>query len=92
MYSESDQTEDESEMFSSEGSVPGPKMHSLGKGSNRTSESTLKFVDVSVENGQTGCSSASLDDRSSASTARIPTEGDLRFARKVSLVLKNLAV
>lgn len=93
MYSESDQTEDEAEMLSSEGestgSVSGPK--TCGLGTTRTSASPLKSVDqrdVCVEKGHTGRSAPSSADQTSASTTRIPSEGDLRFARKVRLKIK----
>ncbi|KAK2887531.1 hypothetical protein Q8A67_015759 [Cirrhinus molitorella] len=91
LYSESDQTEDESEVFSSEseasGVVPGSKPCSLANGSSQNSKSPLTFVKQRsgrAENGQTGCSSASpaYNGQSSTSSERIPTEGDLRFARK----------
>lgn len=91
LYSKRDLKEEESEIISSEGEasciVPHPKTYSLGKGNTRTSESPLKFVDLrdfGVENGQTGCSSTYPANQTSSSTKRIPTEGDLRFARKCS--------
>lgn len=89
LYSENDQTEDESEVFFSEGegpgSVPDSKPCALGKDNSRTSGSPLTFVNqrgVSVENGRTG--SPAYIGQTSASPKRIPTEGDLRFARKCS--------
>nr|XP_055076258.1 circadian associated repressor of transcription a [Misgurnus anguillicaudatus] len=89
LYSENDQTEDESEVFFSEGegpgSVPDSKPCALGKESRRTSGSPLTFVNqrgVCVENGRTG--SPAYICQTSASPKRIPTEGDLRFARKCS--------
>lgn len=94
LYSESDQTEDESEVFTSEskaaGVVPDPKLFSLANGSSQNSKSTLTFVNQRsgrVEIGQTGCFSASpaYNSQNPAPYERIPTEGDLRFARKVSL-------
>ncbi|XP_056598082.1 circadian associated repressor of transcription a [Triplophysa dalaica] len=91
MYSESDQTEDESEIFSSEGeytcSLPVTKKSRLGKRSKQTSKSPLESVDqgdVCVENGRLGGSSVSPAVQSSASTTKISTEGDLRFACKCS--------
>ncbi|KAK7139318.1 hypothetical protein R3I93_016455 [Phoxinus phoxinus] len=93
LYSESDQTEDESEVFTSErkaaGVVPDPKLFSLANGSSQNSKSTLTFVNQRsgrVEIGQTGCFSASpaYNSQNPAPYERIPTEGDLRFARKCS--------
>ncbi|XP_067282121.1 circadian associated repressor of transcription a [Pseudorasbora parva] len=93
LYSESEQTEDESEVFSSEskaaGVVPDPKPFSFASGSSQNSKSTLTFANKRssrVENGQTGCSSASPahTGQTSAAYKRISTEGDLRFARKCS--------
>ncbi|KAA0710136.1 Circadian-associated transcriptional repressor [Triplophysa tibetana] len=85
MYSEGDQTEDESEIFSSEGkyncSLPVTKKSFLGKRSNQTSKSPR---DDCVENGRLGGSSASSAVQSSASTTKISTEGDMRFACKCS--------
>lgn len=97
LYSESDQTEDESEVFTSEskaaGVVPDPKLcqiQSLANGSSLNSKSNLTFVNQRsgrVEIGKTGCFSPSPAYNSQNPTPyeRIPTEGDLRFARKVSL-------
>uniref|UniRef100_A0A8C1FHW8 Circadian associated repressor of transcription a n=1 Tax=Cyprinus carpio carpio TaxID=630221 RepID=A0A8C1FHW8_CYPCA len=91
LYNESDQTEDELEVFSSEseaaGVVPDPKSSSMANGSSQNSKSPLTFVNQRsgrAENGQTGCSSASpaYTGQTSTSSERIPTEGDLRFARK----------
>ncbi|KAL0166688.1 hypothetical protein M9458_038532, partial [Cirrhinus mrigala] len=91
LYSESDQTEDESEVFSSEseaaGVVPGPKPCSLANESSQNSKSPPTFVNQRsgrAEIGQTGCSSASpaYTGQTSTSSERIPTEGDLKFARK----------
>ncbi|XP_051520489.1 circadian-associated transcriptional repressor-like [Myxocyprinus asiaticus] len=93
LYSESDQTEDESEVFSSEGeassSVPDPKPCFLADGSNQSSKSPLTFLNqrsMTVKNGQTWCSLTSLvyTGQSSESAQRTPTEGDLKFARKCS--------
>ncbi|KAK9957935.1 hypothetical protein ABG768_012130 [Culter alburnus] len=93
LYSESDQTEDESEVFSSEskaaGVGPDLKPCSLANGSSQNSKSTLTFVNQRsgrVENGQPGRSSASpaYNGQNSVPYERIPTEGDLRFARKCS--------
>ncbi|XP_039534868.1 circadian associated repressor of transcription a [Pimephales promelas] len=90
-YSESDQTEDESEVFTSEskaaGVAPDPKLFSLANGSSQNSKST--FVNQKsdrVEIGQTGCFSASpaYNSENPVPYERIPTEGDLRFARKCS--------
>uniref|UniRef100_A0A8C2FP37 Circadian associated repressor of transcription a n=1 Tax=Cyprinus carpio TaxID=7962 RepID=A0A8C2FP37_CYPCA len=90
-YSESDQREDELEVFSSEseaaGVVSGPKPCSLANGSSHNSKSPLTFVNQRSgrsENVQTGCSSTSpaYTGQTSTSVERIPTEGDLRFARK----------
>ncbi|XP_016146600.1 uncharacterized protein [Sinocyclocheilus grahami] len=91
LYSESDQTEDESEVFSSEseaaGVVPGPKPCSLANGSSHNSKLPHTLVNQwsgRAENVQTGCSSASpaYTGQTSTSVERIPTEGDRRFARK----------
>lgn len=80
MYSESEQTEDESEVFSSESEAAGvPKPLSLANGSSPNSDSRLGFMKQrgnNVVNGQTG--------QTSAPSERISTEGDLRFARKCS--------
>lgn len=90
LYSESEQTEDESEVFSSESKavrvVPDPKPFSFASGSSQNSKSTLTFVNKRSENGQTGCSSASpaYSGQTSVPYKRIPTEEDLRFARKCS--------
>lgn len=98
LYNESDQTEDELEVFSSEseaaGVVPDPKSSSMANGSSQNSKSPLTFVNQRsgrAENGQTGCSSASpaYTGQTSTSSERIPTEGDLRFARKVSLKISS---
>ncbi|KAF4100680.1 circadian associated repressor of transcription a [Onychostoma macrolepis] len=78
LYSESDQTEDELEVFSSEseaaGIVADPNPSSVANGSSQNSKLPLTFVNQRsgrAENGQT-----------STSSERIPTEGNLRFARK----------
>lgn len=80
MYSESEQTEDESEVFSSESEAAGvPKPLSLANGSSPNSDSRLRFMNQrsnNVVNGQTGPISTPSE--------RISTEGDLRFARKCS--------
>lgn len=87
LYSESDQTE----VFSSEseaaGIVADPKPSSVANGSSQNSKSPLTFVNQRsgrAENGQTGCSSTSpaYTGQTSTSSERIPTEGNLRFARK----------
>ncbi|XP_052441187.1 circadian-associated transcriptional repressor [Carassius gibelio] len=91
LYNESDQTEDELEVFSSEseaaGVVPDQKPSSMANGSSQNSKSPRTFVNQRsdrAENGQTGCSSGSpaYTGQTSTSSERIPTEGDLRFARK----------
>ncbi|XP_051527773.1 uncharacterized protein LOC127425624 [Myxocyprinus asiaticus] len=93
LYSESDQTEDESEVLSPESEassrVRDPKSCSLASGSSQISESPLTFVNqrsVRVKNGQTGSFSTSLvyTGQTSAPAHRIPTEGDFRFAHKCS--------
>lgn len=91
VYSESDQTEDELEVFSSESEAAGivthPKPSSMANRSSQNSKSALTFLNQrsgSGENGQTGCSSASpaYTGQTSTSSERIPTEGNLTFARK----------
>ncbi|XP_073678239.1 circadian associated repressor of transcription a [Garra rufa] len=91
LYSESDQMEDESEVFSSEseaaGVTPDPKPCSLANGSSQNSKSPPTFINQRsgrAGNGQTGCSSASpaYTGQTSTSSERIPTEGDHKFARK----------
>ncbi|XP_026087558.1 circadian-associated transcriptional repressor-like [Carassius auratus] len=91
LYSESVQMQHESEVFSSEiesaGVVPGPKPCSLANGSSHNTKSPLTFMNRRsgrADNVQTGCSSASppYTIQTSTSVERIPTEGDLRFARK----------
>ncbi|XP_016388398.1 circadian-associated transcriptional repressor-like [Sinocyclocheilus rhinocerous] len=91
LYNDSDQTEDELEVFSSEskaaGVVPDPKPSSAANGSSQNSKSPLTFVNQRsgrAENVQTGCSSASpaYTGQTSTSSERIPSEGNLRFARK----------
>ncbi len=98
VYSESDQTEDELEVFSSESEAAGivthPKPSSMANRSSQNSKSPLTFLNQrsgSGENGQTGCSSASpaYTGQTSTSSKRIPTEGNLRFARKVSLKISS---
>lgn len=88
LYSESEQTEDELEVFSYEskaaGVVPDLKPFSVANRSSQNSKSPFTFVNQSGKNGQTGCISASP-----ASSERIPTEGNLRFACKVSLKISS---
>ncbi|TRY58539.1 hypothetical protein DNTS_009673 [Danionella cerebrum] len=85
MYSE---TEDESEVFSSEneagGVTSGNKPQSLANGSLTNSNLPLTFVNQrsgGVEDAPTGCS---FTGPTGVLSERIPSEGDLRFARKCS--------
>ncbi len=96
LYSESDQTEDELEVFSYEseaaGVVPDPKTSSVANRSSQNSKSPFTFVNQrSGKNGQTGCISASpaYTGPRSTSSERFPTEGNLRFACKVSLKISS---
>ncbi len=96
LYSESDQTEDELEVFSYEseaaGVVPDPKPSSVANRSSQNSKSPFTFVNQrSGKNGQTGCISASpaYTGPRSTSSERVPTEGNLRFACKVSLKISS---